>query len=114
MSRRFGGQFGENNLWYGIDKPTGGFFWQELTPSNEECAGRDRLTLTQLLADLLEYKHVGVSPDILVQDFFDAEAPSRLQIDNGTRFGYDILDMLDDVKLDIIYNFSDCFLPKYQ
>jgi hypothetical protein len=92
---------------YGLDKPTGGFFWQELDAREEdELAANDGLTLSQL-QNVLDRKFiVSYNLAVLVQDFYRAEKPSHLQVNVGKMFGKDIHGMLQEAERDIIRNFK--------
>jgi len=98
-------------LSYGLDKPTGGYFFQEFLTDEEfeETGGdsdivteRDGLSLTSLITDLMN-GYAYVPPiDMLVSDFFSEENPTPLQFHVGQMFDKDIKSMLLEVMNDVV------------
>ena len=91
-----------NEVMYGLDKPTGGYFWQEVDKKDKEllCYAQG-LSLTELL-DYLDINYNGLIPlTDLINDFLIEENPSPLQINVGKMFGKDISHKLEHVKEDV-------------
>jgi hypothetical protein len=103
-----------DNVSYGFDAPTGGFFYQHFSKEYGEDAILDEddgLTMTSLCKVLgLRYKILYNSSD-LVKDFYVSAKPSALQYNVGKMFGRDTYSMLIEVERDIIENFSE-YIPK--
>lgn len=98
-------------LSFGLDKASGGYFWQEFL-SEAEIAERedededliveeDGLCLTALIDDLKNYGYIPPI-DALVNDFFSEENPTALQIHVGKMFNKDISSMLLEVMNDVV------------
>jgi hypothetical protein len=91
----------DNNLFlYGFDAPTGGFFYSVLDENEDEIAGDDGLTLTELSVVFLKYK-VRMPMDTLLLDFNNAQEPAEIQIQIARLFGKDIKQMLQRVRKDM-------------
>ena len=94
-----------NKIVYGLDKPTGGFFWQEFTSDDEEVvAERDGLSLTTLLADLKNKFSIEPNIQMLIDEFTNERYPTILQINVGKMFNKDIPSMLEEVENDVTSN----------
>jgi len=90
-----------NEVMYGLDKPTGGYFWQELDEKGELICHSQGLSLTDLL-DYLDTNYDGLIPLAgLIKDFLDEADPTPLQINVGKMFGTDIMRKLEHVKEDV-------------
>lgn len=80
---------------YGLDKPTGGFFWQELDSDDDEIAGKDGMTFSDLKIAVPEVKDIRSDWDVEKQ-------PTPQQINVGLMFGTNIVKLLlkckDDLK----------------
>jgi hypothetical protein len=96
-----------SEILYGLDKPTGGYFWVEFQYSDgeEEPVGEGRaLTLSGLLSCLELY---GIKPDIkkLINDFEKEEEPTSLQIRVSKLFGEpNPIEKLHRVLRDLVLN----------
>ena len=90
-----------NEVMYGLDKPTGGYFYQELDDKGELLAYESGLSLTELL-DYLDANYDGAIPLAgLIKDFLEEDDPTPLQINVGKMFGTDIMHRLEHVKEDV-------------
>ena len=96
---------------FGLDKPTGGYFFNEflndseIKGENEELASSGQaLTLTELEKELAGRFSYVVHSDILydlVNDFVHAQNPTPLQMNVGRMFGHDLEEELNRVLLDL-------------
>jgi len=101
---------GDNTLLaYGIDLPTGGFFWQITGNDDELLDDGDGLTLTELTSSLAKFS-IDIPIKELIDEFMNAEKPTPLQINVGKMFNKDIISMLSNVGLDLMENYT-YFLP---
>lgn len=95
---------------YGLDKATGGYFWQEylrvdeITPENSEELYREAegLSLTALMAVLENRFNADIDYHDLITDFHHSPHPTQLQINVGKAFGKDIISMLHEVEMDVV------------
>ena len=88
------------NIMYGLDKPTGGYYWQKFDDEDNVLSEADGLTLTELL-DYLEDKETAIPLTELIKDFLEEDEPTPLQINVGKMFGKDIVRSLESVKEDV-------------
>lgn len=95
----------DNEFLYGFDAPTGGFFYSIIDKEDEEIDGNDGLTLTELNATFVKYYIKGAT-EKLVSDFEKLEKPSNLQTSVAKLFGKNVEKMLEDVRKDIVKNWS--------
>jgi hypothetical protein len=96
---------------YGLDKPTGGYFWSEfytdeelenLKPEEDELFDSSTaLTLSELVNYLVLVNAPGVSFEKLFGDFFTASEPTQLQYNTAKMFGQNLNKDLDRVARDI-------------
>jgi hypothetical protein len=94
-----------NKIVFGLDKPTGGYFWQEFTLDDEEVvAEKDGLSLTALLADLKNNFSIEPNTQMLIDDFLSDRYPTILQMHIGEMFNKDIAGMLEEVENDVTRN----------
>jgi hypothetical protein len=94
-----------NKIVFGLDKPTGGYFWQEFTSDDEEVvAEKDGLSLTSLLADLKNKFDIEPNIQVLIDEFSSEKYPTILQINVGTMFNKDVVSMLKEVESDVTRN----------
>jgi hypothetical protein len=90
-----------NQVIYGLDKPTGGYFWQEIDAMGKIWDAKQGLGLTDLLT-YLRANYDGIIPFTdLMKDFLREDEPTPLQIFNAEQFGNDIVKMLENVKEDV-------------
>jgi hypothetical protein len=96
---------------YGLDKPTGGYFWTEFY-TDEELAkiGNDNneaydlasaLTFTELVRFLSMNNAEDAPVEKLIFDFIHSPEPSPLQFNTAKLFGKDLDKQLDRVARDI-------------
>jgi hypothetical protein len=91
----------DNKILYGLDKPTGGYFWQEIDAANNLLNAEQGLGLTDLIT-YLKTNFDGIIPFTnLMKDFLREDDPTPLQIFVGFQFGKDIKKMLEHVKEDV-------------
>lgn len=99
---------------YGLDKPTGGYFFTEFFTDEEMEEGRSNetkqnesgLTLTELHNALWdEYKFL-VSDDTLASDYLIDPYPTPLQFNINKMFGRDLLNMLEKTKNNLVENYG--------
>lgn len=96
---------------YGLDKPTGGYFWTEFYTddeqvkigfgNNETYDFANALTLTELFRFLSINKVEDTSFEKLLFDFLHAPEPTPLQFNTSKMFGKDLDKQLDRVARDI-------------
>jgi len=100
-------------LTYGLDKSTGGFFWQVFFTADEMekfgdgydsevYAEKDGLSLTALIADTDRLGNRFDNINELFDDWFSEPYPTGLQIHVGKMFNKDIQSMLEEVGFDVI------------
>jgi hypothetical protein len=90
---------------YGLDKATGGYFWQEYTLDDEETiTEKDGLSLTTLVIDLMNMFNFRVHKRMLIDDFASEKYPTILQINVGKMFNKNIVGMLEEVESDVTRN----------
>jgi len=100
-------------LAYGLDKATGGFFWQVFFTADElekmtdgyeseVYAEKDGLSLTALLADIEQFNEKVDNIIELFDDWYKEPYPTGLQIHVGKMFNKDIQSMLVEVGFDVI------------
>jgi hypothetical protein len=85
---------------FGLDKPTGGYFFNEflndseIKSENDELASTGQsLTFTELEKELGERFSYVIYPDVLynlVNDFVHVQNPTHLQMNVGKIFGHDL------------------------
>jgi len=102
MSRYTTILFPNTKLAYGLNKPTGGFYWQEIDIDDNIVSERDALSLTSLINDLNNY-NINPNIKILINDFLanDPE-PTIVQLNIGRIFNRNIKSMLLEVMSDVI------------
>jgi hypothetical protein len=95
-------------LLYGLDKPTGGYFYTEFftkDESNDPCdtivESRSALTLSELLLDLWKLYNVFPNKDNLISDWFRAYPPTPMQISMAKLFDVNLLELLEKVEKDV-------------
>jgi hypothetical protein len=93
---------------YGLDLPTGGFFFTEFFAENEiienyeEVAQKESgLTLTELVSKILRDYHYAADSASLIKDVDAAELPTPLQFQINRMFGKDLESMLIRVEKDL-------------
>ena len=97
---------------YGLDEPTGGFFFTEFFLDEEidiendydVASSKDGLTLTELVKELNNL-NVEYFVELLLNDYKHFQNPSPLQIHVGKMFGRDVLAMLERVHQDMQLNY---------
>jgi len=105
-------------LTYGLDKATGGFFWQvfftgdeiekfEDDFDSEVFAEKDGLSLTAVIADTESLGSKLDNLSDLCDDWFSEPYPTGLQIHVGKMFNRDIRSMLAEVGFDVIKCIAD-------
>jgi len=93
-----------NLVLYGLDKPTGGYFFSELNNDDELVAQRSALTLRQLIFFLSsDYYYIleNFEIDKLEEDFENNSEPTELQRQINKMFGEMLDDNLEKVKKDL-------------
>ncbi len=103
-----------HDLIFGLDKPTGGYFFTEFfsekemesRPENSSAIvlTKDALTLTDLIAHLnLIYQYEISESDKrrLVLDYYQSSDPTQLQINVSKMFGFDLGLALQKVQADL-------------
>jgi len=93
----------ENRVMYGLDKPTGGFFWQETDAKGNILCNAYGILLTDLLSYLKNNYNGIIHVSDLVRDFFEEKEPTLQQILTAKQFGFenDIRKKLEDVRRDV-------------
>ena len=101
------------NISYGLDKPTGGYYWQEfcLNDSDELSDEKDGITLTELVSAMNKKFNIPIDTEKLAMDYVIAEQPSPLQISIGKMFNRDIEFTLKVVADDLMRNHMGFYNP---
>jgi len=105
-------------LTYGLDKATGGFFWQVFFTGeeidsfedgfdSEVYAEKDGLSLTALIGDIESFNNKVDNLRDLIDDWYSEPYPTGLQIHIGAMFNKDIESMLAEVGYDVIKCLAD-------
>lgn len=98
---------------YGLDLPSGGFFWlefftqQEMMDSQNEDEVKSRnehLTLTEFKKELKEKFNFELDTRQCFDDISHAPEPTALQFLINKRFGYNLQAMLDNFATDLVTN----------
>ena len=103
---------------YGLDKATGGFFWQVFFTDeeiesfddgfdSEVYAERDGLSLSALIADADSFNITLRNLSELFNDWFSEPYPTSLQIHVGKMFNKDVSSMLSEVGFDVLKCIAD-------
>ena len=99
------------SLLYGLDLPTGGFFYTEfLTDEEIETSLSDDevyfseagLTLTELEKGLMSRYDFSINPLMMLTQMMKAQYPTQFQISVGRAFGKDVPEMIKRVEKDIL------------
>ncbi len=102
-------------LLYGLDKPTGGYFFtefwkdEEIVDNEEVKNSKDALTLTELVTIfIVEYKYELSNLEVskLSVEWDKKQDPAPLQYQINKMFGKDLMVMLQRVDFDITTNYS--------
>ena len=97
---------------YGLDKPTGGFFYTEFLKDDEIVdddvkESQDGLLLSKLKKIFVEKYNkyfTGLEIRMLLEDWRNSENPSPLQFQINKNFGKDLNNMLWNVQEDLSFN----------
>jgi hypothetical protein len=106
------------NVLYGLDKPTGGYFFTEFWKDEEIVDdevknSQDSLTLTELISyAFLEYGYTFSNSEksVLVNDWFKDQEPSSMQYQVNSMFGKDLKTMLNKTHNDFVENHLDALM----
>ena len=98
---------------YGLDLPTGGFFWLEFFTQaelmesqgeNEVKSKNQHLTLTEFKKELKDKFSYDVDIRLCFADINRAPVPTPFQHIVNSQFGYNLQDMLDTFCKDLVSN----------
>lgn len=100
---------------WGLDLPTGGFFYNEFFTDEELKSKHDGdelasfaqgLTLSQLHKDMLEKFEYQVRLDFVAFDLKNAQQPTHLQFNVSKMFGVNLADKLQALDDDLQQNWN--------
>ena len=91
---------------YGLDLPTGGYFYTEFYKDEEIVDdevknSEDGITLTHLSSEMKRQYAFSVDTDMLVKEWDNALEPTPLQYNVCRMFGKDLAKMLGETRLDL-------------
>ena len=96
---------------YGLDKPTGGYFFtefykdNEIEDDNEVKNSKDGLTLTELSVIFAEQYNALLNMKFLALDWDKDQDPAPMQYQVNKMFSKDLTAMLQRVNADITENY---------
>jgi hypothetical protein len=91
-----------NSLLTGLDKPTGGFFWNELDSEEKLVASKSNLSCSELLDDLVAVHNISEDLEYrLLMDWNNDPNPTQFQKNTSKMFGVDLEGSLHRVHIDV-------------
>jgi hypothetical protein len=113
-SHKFTNNLGREVRW-GLDLPTGGFFYtefytqeelSELSPFSDVVLSEEGITLSQLNEKMLKLYKFYVPVNVVVEDIKDSLLPTPLQFNVSKMFGVDLGKKLQDLEDDLKANWN--------